>query len=194
VSLVAECSSDPFEELVKLEESGVGSLVGIPERDVDLWEQLRRNPAVTDLSEDISYLRYLRLKLQDSIERRSGDARGVLYSEVMRGVGVELRRRGVGVDLVEPVSSAVMAVLDEVLPVLELSRDDVKVLRGITADIGKLAKQYKEITDGISVRVEFDSRVFDQLMRVLFEIVPQQYMLEIAARMEGSLGGVVLGE
>ncbi len=44
--------------------------VGIPKEDLELFDSLANDPKLTDISQEIAYLRYLRVKLQQSIEAR----------------------------------------------------------------------------------------------------------------------------
>ena len=190
--------TDPFQAL--LQDPGLARAVPvpyesvnmeIPEGDRDLFEQIRNNPRIADLKDEIAANRYLRVCLQRAIEARSVEAREKLIGDVVSKMQV---RASINPDpsvqaqwqQVRPfVEDVVAQSIRTHFPTLDVNLNEVRAFRELLLASGKLAEQYKKITDGMVLNVKMDGRVLHSLINnVLMPTIPRKYLPALIQALE----------
>lgn len=162
-------------------------LLEVPVEDQDLVEQLRSNPRIADLRDEIALAKYLRVCLQRSIEARSAVALTHLGNTIIATISAHLSVRPELEDqllrglLMEAVEPSVRRALAAHIPSLDINLNEAKAFREMLLASGKLAEQYKKITDGMVLNVRMDMRILHGLLNhVVMPNVPRKYWPAIA--------------
>jgi hypothetical protein len=163
---------------------------GIPKEDHDLFSRLLEDPKITDLYPEIAYLRYLRVKLQESFEARRfervhalGEAIMRVFKDRMEGSGMGEEARGTAYSWVKDTLGIALAAH---FPILDLDAQQANALRGICADIGKIISEWKKVTDGITVNLNSnEDEIYLRILReVIIPAVPREYHRAILGQAE----------
>ena len=175
-------------------------LLEVPVEDQDLVEQLRNNPRIADLRDEIALAKYLRVCLQRSIEARSAVALAHLGNTIIATIQAHLSVRPELEDqlllglLMEAVEPSVRRALAAHIPALDINLNEAKAFREMLLASGKLAEQYKKITDGMVLNVKMDMRILHGLLNhVVMPNIPRKYwpaIAESAERYAPQLGSV----
>ena len=166
--------------------------VGIPKEDLELFDSLANDPKLTDISQEIAYLRYLRVKLQQSIEARRDVMVVELGRRMMDGFDQYLWSQSSPVP--EGLKSVVRdwmktileRLLNEHFPIMDLDRANAAALRDMVVALGKLASEWKKVTEGITVKIESnEDELFLKLIRdVMIPCIPRHMWVDILTRCE----------
>ena len=114
------------------------SVLEIPEGDRGLFEQLRSDPKMSNIRDEIAFNKYLRIILSREFEKWAFDSREDLIQEVLK-----LHEKG----RLNPER------LREILPTQNLTVTQARTLSKLLETSGKLAEQHKKITEGMTINV-----------------------------------------
>lgn len=171
---------DPLDELlldVQQEDYKVpASVLEIPAGDRPLFEQLRSNPKISDITDEIAFNKYLRILLQREFEKWSIDSRKALVEAVMELIREYDDNHISKAELVEQ--------LEVTLPAQNLTVNQARMLSKLLETSGKLAEQHKKITEGMEIKVNIaDPGVITRmLVQIVYPCVPRDAWEAIRAR------------
>ena len=114
------------------------SVLEIPEGDRGLFEQLRSDPKMSNIRDEIAFNKYIRIILSREFEKWAYDSRERLITKIM-----ELKEDD---DLDEES-------LRKILPTQNLTVTQAKTLSKLLETSGKLAEQHKKITEGTTYNI-----------------------------------------
>lgn len=173
--------------------AGLATRIGIPREDLELFDSLANDPKLTDITQEIAYLRYLRVKLQQSIEAR----RDAMVIELGRRMLDSFDQalwapsstvpEGSKSGVRDWMKTTLERLLNEHFPVLDLDKSNAAALRDMVTALGKMASEWKKVTDGITVKIESnEDEMFLRLIRdILIPSVPRHMWVDILTRAEG---------
>lgn len=172
--------------------SSVATRLGIPKGDTEFFDSLLNDPKLMDITQDIAYLRYLRKKLQDSIEARRDTMVIELGHRMLESFDAYLWGPSCVVpdgnksEIREWMRETLGRCLNEHFPLLDLDRANAAALRDMATALGKLASEWKKVTEGITVRIESneDQMFLKILQHVMIPVIPRQYWPLILERAE----------
>jgi hypothetical protein len=165
---------------------------GIPEEDRELFSALLDDPRLTDITQEIAYLRYLRVKLQQSIEVR----REAMVVELGRKMLTSFDRylwsascpvpEGSKTPVREWMRDILARMLNEHFPILDLDKAHAAALRDMVVALGKMASEWKKVTEGMTIKIESnEDELFMRLIRdILIPSVPRNLWGNILVRAE----------
>ena len=155
------------------------SVLEIPAEDRSLFEQLRSNPKIADISDEIAFNKYLRIVLSREFEKWNAFSHQEMVSAIIAGL-LEAKI------ITEGAERATRKVLAANLPSTGMGASQVRALSKLLETSGKLAEQHKKITEGIRVKVDLaQPDVIQRLFSlVIAPSVPRQYWeaIEVRAR------------
>jgi hypothetical protein len=161
---------DPFAALVAQQaptraagHSLSSSTLEIPAEDHDLFEQLRSDPKMTNIRDEIAHNKYLRILLQREFDQQSLDGRAKLAAKIVGTV-----RELYGEDT--EVEGLLYRKLESALPAAKMSVALARAMSKLIETSGKLAEQQQKILEGTEIIIKGDSRkrmqdVFGQVIR-----------------------------
>lgn len=166
--------------------------IGIPKEDLELFDTLASDPKLTDITQEIAYLRYLRVKLQQSIEARRDAMVIELGRRMLESFDQSLWSpsspvpEGAKSVVRDWMKSTLERLLNEHFPVLDLDKSNAAALRDMVTALGKMASEWKKVTDGITVKIESnEDEMFLRMIRdILIPSVPRHMWVDILSRAE----------
>lgn len=172
---------------------GVAARLGIPKEDMEFFNSLLNDPKLMDITQDIAYLRYLRAKLQQSIEARRDAMVIELGHRMMESLDSYLWSPTCIIpehyrsDIREWMKGTLERLLNEHFPILDLDRTNAASLRDMVTALGKMASDWKKVTEGITVKIESneDAMFLAILQKIMIPVIPRQYWPLILERAEG---------
>jgi hypothetical protein len=172
--------------------SKMSTRIGIPKEDLALFDELANDPKLTDISQEIAYLRYLRVKLQQSIEVRRDVMVIELGRRMLEAFDQYLWSSGSPIPegsktlIRDWMKSILERMLNEHFPIMDLDKGNAAALRDMVVALGKLASEWKKVTEGITVRIESnEDELFLKLIRdVMIPSVPRHMWVDILTRCE----------
>lgn len=173
--------------------SGVAARLGIPRDDSAFYEEILNDPKLMDIQQDIAYLRYLRKKLQDSIEARRDAMVIELGRKMMDSFDAYLWSQTCLVpdhfksDIREWFKGTLERLLNEHFPILDLDKSNAAALRDMVTALTKSAADWKKVTEGITVKIESnEDAMFTKIVQnIMIPVIPRQYWPLILERAEG---------
>jgi len=152
------------------------SVLEIPESDRSLFEQLRSNPKVSDISDEIAFNKYLRILLQREFEKWAYENKRELIEAALEDVDkytagkidrLDLKRR-----------------LEDHIPAQNLTVNQARMLSKLLETSGKLAEQHKKITEGMTIKVDIADPgvVTRMLVQLVYPCVPRECWESIRVR------------
>lgn len=171
---------------------GLAARIGIPQEDLALFDSLVNDPRLTDITQEMAYLRYLRVKLQQSIEARRDAMVVELGHRMLDAFDDSLWSQACPVPedvksvVREWMKQTVQRLLNEHFPILDLDRANAAALRDMVTALGKMASEWKKVTEGITVKIESnEDELFLRLIRdILIPSVPRHLWVDILTRAE----------
>lgn len=166
--------------------------IGIPKEDLALFDTLVNDPKLTDITQEMAYLRYLRVKLQQSIEARRDAMVIELGRRFLEAFDEGLWSNSCPVSeeskstVREWMRQTIQRLLNEHFPILDLDRSNAAALRDMVTALGKMASEWKKVTEGITVKIESnEDELFLRLIRdILIPSVPRHLWVDILTRAE----------
>lgn len=142
-----------------------------------------RGPIVEDVHGEIGFLKELRETLQASIKARSVQEVEALVNRIKRVLKQKLEKQ-VEAKILGTINEVVEGAILRQFSGKHLTLNDAKGLKDLSQSIGKMVKQYRDLSAGMTVHIEHKSEDYEKLMQIIFEVIPQQYQLAIADRLE----------
>ena len=138
------------------------SVLEIPAGDRGLFEQLRSDPKMSNIRDEIAFNKYIRIILSREFEKWSFDSRERLINKILA-----LQEKNV-LDA---------DTLRDVLPTQNLTVTQAKTLSKLLETSGKLAEQHKKITEGMTINVNVNGAgVIQKLFtQVIQPCIPMDY-------------------
>lgn len=194
LDVVAPRAPSPVREKVRLSAEDLG----VPREDWGLFGRLLEDPNITDLYPEIAYLRYLRVKLQESFEARRMERVRALGEAVLRVFRDRMESAGMEGEVADSAYGWVQETLGIALaahfPILDLDVPQANALRGICADLGKLISEWKKVTEGITVNLNSnEDEIYMRILRdIIVPAIPREFHRDVLARAEAVAGRYAL--
>ena len=168
---------DPLDTVPQPEEKVSARTLEIPEQDRSLFEQLRSQQKISDITDEIAFNKYLRILLQREFEKWSLEGKKSLVDKVL-GVLQDY------VTLEDSKFEELEQRLMNILPAQNLTTAQANQIRRLLETSGKLAEQHKKITEGIEIKVNVgDPGVIGKLLALcVYPVVGHHDWAKIVAR------------
>lgn len=152
------------------------SVLEIPESDRGLFEQLRANPKISDISDEIAFNKYLRILLQREFEKWAYENKRELIEAVLKDVDKYVDGKINRSKLKECLGNS--------LPAQNLTVNQARMLSKLLETSGKLAEQHKKITEGMTIKVDIADPgvVTRMLVQLVYPCVPRDAWEAIRVR------------
>lgn len=170
---------DPLAQFENPEQVISPDELGVAMEDWGLFEQLRRDPRINNITDEIALNRYLRIKLMREAEFWAHDKREEL-AEKIQTAAEKLADGKLSLDQFS-------ILVEKALPSMAMSVDHIKALSKLLETSGKLVEQQKKITEGITLKVDIADagviqRLFTHVIRPALEGAPEEYWAAIMVR------------
>lgn len=167
-------SPDPFAEFDTAPEIAHETIsarsLQVPDEDRGLFEQLRNDPRLTNIRDEIAYNRYLRILLSKQLAASGDEDERLDLIDKIRDIA---KKYGMDEEDLQEFRRAV----DKVVPPAQISLQMVRALSNLLQTSGKLAEQQKKIIDGTEINVNISGeniirKIFTHIIR---PEVPMEY-------------------
>ena len=138
------------------------SVLEIPAGDRGLFEQLRSDPKMSNIRDEIAFNKYIRIILSREFEKWSFDSRERLINKILA-----LQEKNV----------LCAEALRKILPTQNLTVTQAKTLSKILETSGKLAEQNKRIIEGTTFNVNVTGAgvIREMFVQVIQPCIPMDY-------------------
>ena len=138
------------------------SVLEIPEGDRGLFEQLRSDPKMSNIRDEIAFNKYLRIMLSREFVKWACESKEELITDILK-----LQQK----DELSAES------LREILPTQNLTVTQARTLSKLLETSGKLAEQHKKITEGMVINVNVGGAGIIQKLftQVIQPCIPMEY-------------------
>ncbi len=168
---------DPLDSIPQPDERVSAYTLEIPEQDRSLFEQLRANPKISDITDEIAFNKYLRILLQREFERWSVESKRILVDKILGKI-----QDYIVLEVDE--FTSLEADLMKCLPSQNLTTAQANQIRRLLETSGKLAEQHKKITEGMELKINIgDPGVIGKLLALcVYPVVGHEDWAKIAMR------------
>lgn len=149
----------------------------VPPEDHALFEQLRNDPKLTSIADEIAFHRYLRIKITRDLMRSGNEEEREELIDDIRDLAAKY---GIDSEDLEKFRAAV----NKIVPPANISLTHVRALSKLLETSGKLAEQQKKIIDGTEIKVNIagDTNIQKIFVHVIRPEVPREYWPGILKR------------
>lgn len=150
-----------------------------PEPLGDIKNQLVNDETMTNLAEEIRFIRTIRDDLVDNISRRKDGRITELSTKISSSISDYVEQYGsIPADQIHEIVTKQMFAYFAGSDMMNLKEAE-SFLKFANA-IGGLAEKYRKTLEGMTVNVNFESRHYDRLMAILFKKLPPELLDEVA--------------
>ena len=138
------------------------SVLEIPEGDRGLFEQLRSDPKMSNICDEIAFNKYIRIILSREFEKWAFDSRERLIQKILN---------------LQEKDDLSGDSLRDILPTQNMTVNQARTLSKLLETSGKLAEQHKKITEGMTINVNVNGAGIIQKLftQVIQPCIPMDY-------------------